>query len=466
MILAALGGALGYYGPVGSDRRWIILLLLPILFFITLGRCPAWFWRNPLGIREIRTLTGCLAGLFFGCCLGLRAGNLEPVRLGLPETSVLGVQGILQDDPRSLRYGRGRGTLRLTAAVGPGGLRTSASGLVMLNFPEEAIPRLKTFGRGSEVYVECREFRVQGVHVLVPGPKLEQFRTDLRSKGTARFSGTPWGGLALALLLGVSEALEADLAASYRRAGCAHILALSGMHLAVLAGFLALLLKKPLGVKPAGVIGLVCIGFYVYLAGALPSLHRAAFMYSLGVLGVLTLLRLPPMSLLSGAFLIQLCLEPESGRSISFILSYLSLGGIVTVGEFLYGCFRGYIPDWILRPVTGSLGAFIITAPAGALFFGTLRPGGIIGGLIIAPGTMVFMLGALVFLAAGAYFPFIGDFLALMYAILEGMTALCGEVPGISARPGVVLGVVLGICGILGILKYFGRRKDYAPFAV
>ncbi|MDR0568629.1 MAG: ComEC/Rec2 family competence protein [Spirochaetaceae bacterium] len=473
---AALAAGISYYGITGPYRP-LVLLALPLLCFLgTLAGGPPCAYPNRQAFRSFRLIRRYGMAAFAGWCLGLSAGTEKPLCLGLPDQAVAGLQGVLQDDPRNGHYGGGRGTLKLSGAAGLGGVRTSAQGVIPVDFREEALPRLREFGRDCGLYLEgvihsdgnVRRFRAYSAHIVKPPPRLEQIRSGIRGYILRRFTGPVWGGLASALLLGVRDALDTDLAKSYRDAGCSHVLALSGMHLAVIAGLIAFLLKKPLGLKAAGVIGVVCVIGYAYLAGNLPSLHRAGIMYVLGTLAVLGSLPKPPLPLLAMTFLIQLCRDPESGRSVSFMLSYLSLLGILTIGDSICDCLRGHLPSALSRPLSASLGAFIATAPVSALCFGILRPVGIIAGIIVVPLTTLFMICAILFLAADwaapFFVPFLEGFLSVIYAILERLIGLGALAPGVSAGPGLVLLCAVGSAGVCIFLPQYKKRRKFAPF--
>lgn len=473
---AALGAGVGYYTTAGRNPPAMLCLLVPVCLLGAAGGL-ACFFPAPGIRRRVRLAYRYGIALVAGWCFGLSAGAERPIRLGLPDQEVIGLQGTLRDDPRNRSYGGGIGTLRLTAAAGAGGVRTSAAGTIPVIFPEGSIPELKAFGRGCVIYIEgsmekaTRRFRARSAHIIRPASRLEQIRTAARGYILRRFTGPEWGGLASALLLGDRDTLDTSLAQSYRDAGCAHVLALSGMHLAIVAAVIAFLLKKPLGLRAAAGIGAGCILGYGYLVGNLPSLQRAAIMYVLGVLAVLGSLPKPPLTLLAMTFLIQLGLEPESGRSLSFILSYVALGGIISVGECIYDRIRGLAPEGVSRPASASIGAFIATAPIGAAYFGVLRPIGIIAGIIIVPPTALFMLCALLLLGAdwGAPFlvPFLEGFLSLVYAVLERLISLCAGVPGITGPPLTVL--VGSLCAAAGSIYWYTRqqreRRRLDPFA-
>jgi competence protein ComEC len=207
------------------------------------------------------------------------------------------------------------------------------------------------------------------------------------------------------------------------------------MHLAVLSALIALIFKPLLGQRKAVILGAFFILAYVFLVGSQPSLDRAVIMYLLGALAVIFSLARNPASVLNLAFLIQILIRPASGISISFILSYLALWGILHIGLKTAGLFRGKIPRPLLDPLAASAGAFIATSFISAAGFGALRPGGILTGLVVVPLTTLFMVLSLAYLALGMVFPFparyLGMVLSPLYRALEKLAALSSRAPGI-----------------------------------
>jgi competence protein ComEC len=341
------------------------------------------------------------------------------------------------------------------------------------------MPGLKDFGRGSEIYAEGTLlrgeggplFRAQSVAVIRPPSRDEQFRTALRMELLEKTSSPVWGGLAQALLLGARDNLDTQLSRDFRDAGCSHILALSGMHLAVFSALIALLLKKPLGVRLASLTGALFVIFYVYLAGAQPSLVRSAIMYLLGCLAVWCSFKTTTLTLLALSFLAQLLCFRGSASSPSFILSYLALGGILWTGESLNEIFRGRLPPPLASGLSASLGAFIATAAVSLALFGMLRPVGILAGMVIAPLASLFMILALGGLAAGFFAPplfaLFDKGLSLLYRLLEGSISLAASFPGIETGnlPAALL-LSLFAAGFISFLeaRLLRKRKELAPF--
>jgi competence protein ComEC len=301
---------------------------------------------------------------------------------------------------------------------------------------------------------------------------LEVFRTRFRTGLLERLAPHPWGGLAAALLLGVRDNLDQDLGPAYRRAGCSHVLALSGMHLAIISSVIAVLLKRPLGLKGAAVTGGFFILGYVFLVGQQPSLERAAIMYVLGALAVLGTLPGKPILLLGMAFIIQLVFRPASGNSLSFIFSYLALGGILLIGGALRDLFRGYLPAAPAASLSASLGAFIAAQTVGAASFGELYPVGIIAGLGVVPVITLFMIASIIWLVFGLLFPPlavpVGIILSMLYDIQERLVAFASRIPVLAAgSPLPVLGFSLAASALILFLRKrrMEMRNRLAPFA-
>jgi competence protein ComEC len=208
------------------------------------------------------------------------------------------------------------------------------------------------------------------------------------------------------------------------------------MHLAIVSSIIAFLLKRPFGLKVAAALGAVFTIVYVFLVGAQPSLTRSAFMYVLGTFAILFSLPHKALQVLALSFLLQIVIEPQSGLSISFILSYLSLAGILVVAEGITACTRGLLPDVIAEPLSVSLGAFISTSSVTALFFGSISFVGIVAGLVLVPLTTLFMVISIIFLAAHFIIPPLTvplDFiLLLIYDVLEYIADFSGRVPAIT----------------------------------
>ena len=152
--------------------------------------------------------------------------------------------------------------------------------------------------------------------------------------------------LLLALLTGRRERLDRATVQSFRSAGAAHILALSGLHLGIIYLILSKLLfffgnsRTAWILRSTLVVGLSA--WFTIMTGANPSTVRALLFIALAE----TARNCPgrrssPVGIWCAALLIQLCLKPGIIVSAGFQLSYLAMLGIFLLYPVLKGLYPG-----------------------------------------------------------------------------------------------------------------------------
>ncbi|MDR1257509.1 MAG: ComEC/Rec2 family competence protein [Spirochaetaceae bacterium] len=490
-FFAVAGSVCAYYGfapayasgNAAATLPFAVLLVALVSFFRVMDcarvSVPQTRWRLKKAHKAALYLA---AGFAIGVACRGGANRSAFIFPGLETENIVAVRGTLMDDPRNTASGRGMAALRLDTSYGKGRVEASAVGEILVFFPEGSIPRLKEFGRNSRIYIEgsfatagsaysrTPLFRARNVHVTHPPSRFEQWRTEIRLSLIDAFSPADgskkrdWGGLALALLLGIRDNLDGELAEKYRDAGCSYILALSGMHLAIVSSVIAFFLKKPLGKRLAAACGIVFILLYVFLVGVQPSLLRAAIMYVLGAIAIIYALPVNAALLLGLSFIIQILVQPASGDTVSFILSYLALAGILSLGQYIGCLVRGYLPECAAAPVSASLGAFLGTMAVCSAFFGSLQPVSIAAGLLLAPLTTFFMIGSIAYLplyfivrplSAIAVYA-----LSLAYRLLEAIAAIAGRFPKIMLS-NVLFSITISLIMPVAVtfVYYFIQKK-------
>jgi len=471
VLCAAIGAAAGFYLFGAMSAAWLFViafvLLAALCFFRVFVSVRGNFPHAGLRLASLYS-AAIAAGFMLGFCAASAGRNV--VNFALPREKITAIEGVLLEDPRIINGGRAMASLSLKKCAGNGKLRASAKGTITVFFPQDNALRLRGFGRGAAVFSEGALratdtgllFSAESAHIVKPAPPVERMRTGIRLKLIEKFDGKAWGGLALALLLGIRDNLDTNLAVMYRDAGCSYILALSGMHLAVLAALIAFLFKKPLGFKGASLAGALIICLYCFIVGPMPSLNRAAIMYLLGVVTLLGAFPKEPLSILALSFLLQIIVTPSQGNSVSFILSYSALAGILLIGQPLYSLFSGKAPDFLLQPFTASCGAFLATAGITSFTFGVLAPAGIIIGLALVPLTTVFMIGSMIWLALDFFsLSFIlSTPLSLLYRLMEKIVSLAGIVPRVSnVMPAIILSLSIIASALIAVFVYKQRTS-------
>ncbi len=139
-------------------------------------------------------------------------------------------------------------------------------------------------------------------------------------------------GLPSALLLGDRSALDLSVRRDFSRAGVAHLLAISGLHMTLLFGLLErffALLRMPRRVR-AVLLCIAALGYLTFL-GFPPSATRAVIMLGMVYLSTILSVRADPLTSLGVACLTILAVSPHAAADVGFWMSALATLGLVTV---------------------------------------------------------------------------------------------------------------------------------------
>jgi competence protein ComEC len=181
------------------------------------------------------------------------------------------------------------------------------------------------------------------VTVITPGNAGSGLRAALTRHITAQLSGSA-GGIAAALATGDEGSIATDDADAMRRAGLAHLLSVSGLHITAAVAATMLLVTRLLALFPilalrvrlplvAGVAGaLAAIGYTLLTGSQVPTIRSCVA--ALLVLVALALGReAMTLRLLAMGALVVLLLWPEALVGPSFQLSFTAIAAIVALHE-------------------------------------------------------------------------------------------------------------------------------------
>ncbi|WP_422018968.1 ComEC/Rec2 family competence protein [Robiginitalea biformata] len=148
-------------------------------------------------------------------------------------------------------------------------------------------------------------------------------------------------GLIRALILGDRSGLDQDLYGAYQRAGAVHLLAVSGLHVGLVAALCSWLLwplrRLPGGRRPHFLLGLGMLWGYAALAGFGPSVVRASVMCSVVSYALLINRQADSLHFLALAALVMLGLiEPLWLFQAGFQMSFLAVWAILSLYPWLY----------------------------------------------------------------------------------------------------------------------------------
>jgi len=195
-----------------------------------------------------------------------------------------------------------------------------------------------------------------------------------------------------------------DLYAFFKSCGIAHLVAVSGAHLVIVAGLFAALLRRARMPRAPSIVVLIFIMcVYFVFAGEPVSALRACIMSILGLFSYFGRRRPSTLNAVGVAILGLIAIEPECCISISFALSCLSTFGIALFAPLI--AYRiGKTPLGRFNFVTDSLAltlsALIATLPLSCALFSQLPIIAPLANILVAP---LFPIACTFGLAAGFF---------------------------------------------------------------
>ena len=301
----------------------------------------------------------------------------------------------------------------------------------------------------------------------------------LATADTTLFAYDAYAVLA-AVTLGDRSHIDKHLRASYTGAGAAHVLALSGMHLAVIYMMLSALLLGFRRSVAGELLLLVLVWTFVMLAGMSPSLLRSAAM-----LTVYATLRLAhrdgsPVNVLAFTAVAMLIANPLMLYDAGFQLSFLSLLGILVLlpptEKLLLSrlSVESRVGRWLSSLLLLPIAAQIATAPLVAFYFGQLPAYFILTNLVTAPTIAAVLPLALAYFLTAAVAPLhtaVGQLLSALLnmqnAALEWIATLPGaSIEGLSPTAAEVVVAYAAVVAVWLLLRRYVANKQLGDLQV
>ncbi|MGX0878680.1 competence protein ComEC [Roseovarius sp. MBR-154] len=255
------------------------------------------------------------------------------------------------------------------------------------------------------------------------------------------------GAFAAAIMTGDRAGLSQDTLQAMRISNLAHLLAISGLHMGLLAGFvfaacrlgLAALpgigLRWPIKKIAAGVAILASAG-YLGLSGGNVATERAFVMVAVMLVAVMLDRRALSLRAVAVAAVIVLCLQPEALLGPGFQMSFAATVALVAVFGWLRDAQVPLGARWlrpVLAVVISSAVAGAATAPVAAAHFNQIAQYGLLANLMSVPLMGVLVMPAAV--VAALLLPFGLDWLPL-WVMGQGLEWILGVATRVSSWEG------------------------------
>ena len=288
-----------------------------------------------------------------------------------------------------------------------------------------------------------------------------RLRADISQRVTAQLEGRE-GALAAALLTGQRGYLTADDQEVLRASGLGHILAISGLHMALLAGgvfvfvrWLTALISPWAGrgdtSRPAAIAALLAATVYLVLSGGAIPTQRAYIMAVIALLAVIANRRPVSRHTLALAAIAVVLIQPEALMGAGFQMSFAAVAALIVVAERWPGGGGGRLRQALSGLSMTSLVAGTATAGVAAFHFHRLAQFGLLANLLAMPvfSFLVMPLG----IAALILMPFglealplwlMGQGIGLVFAIADAVAGLPGAITSVPAAPAGVFALYAG----------------------
>lgn len=319
------------------------------------------------------------------------------------------------------------------------------------------------------------------------GLRVARLRLWLSARVQAALPGER-GAFAAAIMTGDRSGMGQDTLQVLRDSNLAHLLAISGLHMGLLAGFVFAALRVGLLLHPhvrhhwpvkklAAGGALLAASGYLALSGGNVATERAFMMVAAALCAMMLDRRALSLRSVAIAALVVLVMRPEALMGPGFQMSFAATTALVAVFERLTIWQRDYeLPRWIapvLSVVVSSAVAGAATAPVGMAHFNQIAQYGLLANLAAVPvmGIWVVPLAVL----AALLMPFGLDWIALeimalglgwILGVAHTVAGWEGSVGHIVAPAPVVLPLIAVGGLILCLWRGRGRLAGLAPLGL
>lgn len=277
----------------------------------------------------------------------------------------------------------------------------------------------------------------------------------------------PEAALLIAITLGAKSASLGDVAPALVSTGLIHVIAISGIKVAMVAGTLYAFFRRLRVRLLTLVVALIGLAVYILLTGATASGERSGLMWAMVFVAVYLGRGTVPLVSLGVVAAAMVALDPSLLWDIGFQLSTIGTFAIIALSSPLDRLFRLVPAPW-REALSTTIAAQIGTVPIVISGFHVVALAGPLANALVLPCLSIliglgFLLGAVAGLSVlAAPLGTLAYTILHMLITLAGLLATVGAANAPSVAPGIAIAYYLCLgAGALWLL----RRVDWMPIS-
>lgn len=313
-------------------------------------------------------------------------------------------------------------------------------------YPGAYDPRIRAFFDGEWRRGFLQKADIQGPKNCNTGwmEQIQRWRFSVMTQFVALYPASS-RGVAMALIFGVRDLVPKAKLATYRDSGLAHMLAISGLHMALFAGNVYMLCRLLLIIvfsesrlrdarRPALVVAIIAGAFYLFMSGAGIATQRAFIMLCAALICIA--LYRPVLSLhnVALAAIMVLLIEPFAVRSPGFLMSFAAVISLISLAKWRpvpVGPFSK-IGHYAVLLLLTSFVAGAVTGLIGLYYFQQAARYGLLANVLAVPIFSFVVMPSLAVSALLLDTPFAGPFI---FTADAGLTLIQNIASYVSALP-------------------------------
>lgn len=503
----------------------LVIFLIPMILFLLLSACST--LRKP-GVSTMCLLLAvvCGAAVYAKNYITLPPDHISRVPYYFREGPVL-VEGVVVSDVEPRPFFKGTKTvfsLEVQRIKSKWGWKTKRGVLLVNVFRNENVKygdylllegKLhRPFNFANDSHFSYREYLYRkGVTFILSVKKqgrlevLKQgqghFFKDLSFKFKSRLSDVlkkslpkEEAGIMRAFLLGDRYDIPKNVYELFKISGVAHIIAISGFNIGIVASIIFIVLKMfPIPRTAQYVLTMLLLVFYSFLTGGQPPVVRATIMAVVFLAGFLVEREQESINTLSAAALILLLMNPLNLFDVGFQLSFISVLFIILfyprcmdlfyklLPAFKEEAGEGFKPSgkgglraiklkivkYFLQSVAVSITAYVGVVALVVYYFHLFTPIVIAANLVVVPLASLIIFLGMGLLTAGIIFPFaafaFANCITVLLNLMVGSVLFFAQVPGsyfqVKSFPLTVVMIYYG--GIVLVFAVISLKRKFLP---